>query len=212
MNYPLIKLRANALDHYPKPALWKTSAKNIAIICKHCFHGALCLFLITQNSAIPTDQRRISYRTDPTDGSLISLYFHYGRYLLYSSSWKTSLPSNLQGLWNEELRAPWCSNYTTNINLEMNYWPAKTSRIHESYESLEHFLVNLSSKASNHGFVFHHNLDAWLSCSPAHGSPSWAFWPMAPVWLSFHLFDHLEEGEAKTQTSIFNYLDQVALS
>jgi alpha-L-fucosidase 2 len=205
------QLRANALDHLSKASSLEDISQEHRNHMQALFSRSTLSLPHNPNSAIPTDQRRISYRTDPTDGSLISLYYHYGRYLLYSSSWKTSLPSNLQGLWNEELRAPWCSNYTTNINLEMNYWPAKTSRIHESYESLEHFLVNLSSKASNHGLVFHHNLDAWLSCSPAHGSPSWAFWPMAPVWLSFHLFDHLEEGEAKTQASIFNYLDQVAL-
>jgi alpha-L-fucosidase 2 len=95
----------------------------------------------------------------------------------------------------------------------MNYWPAKTCRIQESYKSLEHFLGNLSAKASEHGLVFHHNLDAWFTCSPANGSPSWAFWPMAPVWLSFHLFDHLEESMSQSQTSpsTLFYLDQVAL-
>lgn len=163
-----------------------------------------------QNSLLSTDNRRLCYRQEATDYSLIGLYYHYGRYLLYSASWGDSLPANLQGIWNEQLRAPWCSNYTTNINLEMNYWAAEVGRVEEAQDSLIKMLIDIYDKQAGASYLFHHNLDCWLTTSPVNGSPSWAFWPMAPVWLSLTVFERKQQVEHRLPKKIDQVLVAVA--
>ncbi len=81
----------------------------------------------TEASFLPTDERLKAFATDETDHHLLALYFQYGRYLLIASSRPGSQPANLQGIWNEEIRPPWSSNWTANINVQMNYWLAETA-------------------------------------------------------------------------------------
>ena len=100
--------------------------------------------------------------------------FQYGRYLLISSSRPGTQPANLQGIWNQHLRAPWSSNYTVNINTEMNYWGAETVNLPEMHEPLFDLIRNLRISGGNTarihynagGFVSHHNSDIWCLSTP----------------------------------------------
>ena len=94
--------------------------------------------------ALPTDRQLLRYAEGEANPELEALYFQYGRYLLIASSRTEGVPANLQGLWNESLTPPWSSNYTTNINLEENYWPAESTALPEMHASLLGFLHNLS--------------------------------------------------------------------
>ncbi len=139
------------------------------------------------------------------DPSLAALLFHYGRYLLISSSRPGTLPANLQGLWNDELPPPWSSNYTLNVNTEMNYWPAESTNLAECHEPLFELVEALVQPGTEmasrlygaEGWAAHHNSDAWAFVSPVgrgEGNPAWAFWPMAGLWLVRHFWEHLDHG------------------
>jgi alpha-L-fucosidase 2 len=150
----------------------------------------------TADSGLPTDVR-ITKADDP---ALAALVFNYGRYLMIASSRPGGLPTNLQGIWNEVLRPPWSSNYTVNINTEMNYWPAETTNLSECHEPLLRFIDNLAL-AGRHtarerygcgGWTAHHNADAWCWTNPVEGDPRWSNWPLAGAWLARHLWDHYE--------------------
>ena len=91
----------------------------------------------------PTDERLRAFAEHP-DPDLVALYFQYGRYLLIASSRPGSQPANLQGIWNEEVRPPWSSNWTANINVQMNYWPAETCNLTECHEPLFDLIEGLS--------------------------------------------------------------------
>lgn len=143
------------------------------------------------------------------DPGLASLLFDYGRYLLISSSRPGGLPATLQGIWNDRMQPPWSSSYTTNINLQMNYWQAEVVNLPETVEPLISFIeaLALAGEATAArlygaaGWVAHHNSDAWLFTSPAgggRGDPSWAFWPMAGPWLVRHLAERLAFGSAES--------------
>lgn len=151
-------------------------------------------------SAKPTDERLKDFAADP-DPSLLALYFQYGRYLLISSSRPGSQPANLQGMWNYQVQPPWSSNYTTNINLEMNYWPAETCNLSDCAEPLMTFVEELShtgARAAREtyglpGWVSHHNIDLWRTANPVGmgvGAPTWANWCMSGPWLCAHLYEH----------------------
>ena len=153
--------------------------------------------------ALPTDVQLKRYADlGEANPELEALYFQYGRYLLISSSRTEGVPANLQGLWNEHMDPPWSSNYTININLEENYWPAEAAALPEMHEVLLDFIGNLSQggreTASNYcgvaeGWAAGHNSDLWAMTSPVGlgtGDPSWANWPMGGVWLSTHIWEH----------------------
>lgn len=149
---------------------------------------------------IPTDRRLEKFIEGKEDLGLISLYFQYGRYLLISSSRRGTQPANLQGIWNEDLRPAWSSNYTTNINLEMNYWPAEVCNLSECHEPLFDFIKEISEAGKEtakiryncRGWTANHNIDIWRQTSPAGGSAEWAYWPMAGAWLCSHIWEHYE--------------------
>jgi alpha-L-fucosidase 2 len=140
------------------------------------------------------------------DARLIELLFQYGRYLLIASSRPGTQPANLQGIWNEHVRAPWSSNWTLNINAQMNYWPAETTNLAELHGPLLDFIADLAvtgakTAATNYGargWTAHHNSDIWRQSAPVgdfgHGDPVWAFWPMAGPWLAQHLWEHYAFG------------------
>ncbi len=152
--------------------------------------------------ALPTDRQLLRYAEGEANPELEALYFQYGRYLLISSSRTESVPANLQGLWNESLTPPWSSNYTTNINLEENYWPAESTALPEMHASLLGFLHNLSRNGTQtarnyygvqEGWCEAHNSDIWAMTSPVgegSGDPSWANWNLGGAWLSTHIWEH----------------------
>jgi alpha-L-fucosidase 2 len=149
----------------------------------------------------PTDERlrAVAERPDP---DLVALYFQYGRYLLIASSRPGSQPANLQGIWNEEVRPPWSSNWTANINVQMNYWPAETCNLNECHEPLFQLIEGLAKTGARtaevnygcRGWVSHHNVDIWRQSAPVgdfgQGSPTWANWSMSAAWLCAHLWEH----------------------
>ena len=154
-------------------------------------------------AALPTDVQLKRY-TDSLDVNpeLEALYFQYGRYLLISSSRTPGVPANLQGLWNEKVLPPWSCNYTVNINLEENYWPAEITALPEMHEVLLGFVRNLSvngvAPARNfydvqRGWSCGHNSDIWAMATPVGegtGDPRWAAWTMGGAWLSTHIWEH----------------------
>jgi alpha-L-fucosidase 2 len=107
-------------------------------------------------------------------------------------------PANLQGIWNPHIQPPWFSDYTTNINTEMNYWLAEVCNLSECHEPLFDLIEDLSKTGRRtakihygcEGWAAHHNVDLWRMSTPTVGDASWAFWPMAGVWLSSHLWEH----------------------
>lgn len=159
---------------------------------------------------LPTDERLDAYTKGSNDDGLETLYFQYGRYLLISSSRTKDVPANLQGIWNKEMRPPWSANYTTNINLQMNYWPAEVTNLSELAEPLfgllEHLSVTGATTAKEfygmNGWVVHHNSDIWALSNPVGdkgwGDPKWANWAMGANWLCRHLWEHyLYTGNTK---------------
>jgi alpha-L-fucosidase 2 len=156
---------------------------------------------------LDTDKRiRLS---GPKDLGMIELLFQYGRYLLIASSREGSQPANLQGIWNDLTRAPWSSNYTLNINTEMNYWPAEVTNLAECHRPLLQAIRELSVTGKEmvseryglKGWTAHHNTDIWRHAHPVggdrHGDPSWAFWPMSGPWLTRHLWEHFTYSQDK---------------
>ncbi|MGD0444657.1 MAG: glycoside hydrolase family 95 protein [Edaphobacter sp.] len=119
-------------------------------------------------SSKPTAQRLKDFATTP-DPSLLALYFQYGRYLLISSSRPGSQPANLQGIWNYQVTPPWSSNWTANINIQMNYWPAETTNLAECTGPLFDLIEGLSKTGAVTaqetyglpGWCTHHNIDIW---------------------------------------------------
>jgi alpha-L-fucosidase 2 len=156
-------------------------------------------------AAVPTDQRLAAVRAGREDPDLAALYFQYGRYLLIAASRPGSEPANLQGIWNEDPRPPWSSNYTLNINTEMNYWPAEPCNLAECHDPLFSLIDGLRTTGRRtariyygcRGWTAHHNSDLWRLSNPVGaggGDPVWANWPMAAGWLCLHLWEHYAFG------------------
>ena len=145
---------------------------------------------------LPTDERVLAAKT-ANDPHLAALLFHYGRYLLIASSRPGYQPANLQGIWNDQLNPPWDSKYTTNINAEMNYWPAEVCNLGECCEPLFSALEELAQSGAEtahqhydaRGWVLHHNFDLWRGTAPINAS-NHGIWPTGGAWLCQHLWWH----------------------
>lgn len=189
--------------------LTKASGKNYAsLLGAHTcdfrrYFDRVSLYLgDAENEKLPTVDRLNRFATGKTDNSLIALFYQFSRYLMISASRPGGQPANLQGIWNELTRPPWSSNYTTNINAEMNYWGVETGNLSELHQPLFDFMKRLAKNgaatARNFynagGWVCHHNTDIWGLTNPVgdygQGAPCWANWPMGGVWLSTHLWEH----------------------
>ncbi|MCF8373423.1 MAG: glycoside hydrolase family 95 protein [Bacteroidales bacterium] len=151
-------------------------------------------------AALPTDVRLDSVKQGSEDPALIALYFQYGRYLLMGSSRVPGiLPANLQGIWNEHINAPWNSDYHTNINLQMNYWPAEVCNLSETVDPL----VNIVDKWREpgretakvmygcNGWMMHHATDIFGKTVP-NADMRWGMSPLSGVWMTFPLWRHYE--------------------
>jgi alpha-L-fucosidase 2 len=151
-----------------------------------------------EDHATETTDRRIKDFAENNDPSLFALYFEFGRYLLISSSRPGGQPANLQGIWNEELLPPWSSKWTTNINLEMNYWQADAGDLWETEEPLWSMIRDLrvtgadTARVHYHsrGWVLHHNTDLWRATTPVDGP--WGIWPTGGIWLANQMWGHYE--------------------
>ena len=150
----------------------------------------------SENEALPTDIRIEKFPT-AHDPAFAALYLQYGRYLLISSSRPGTRPANLQGIWNDLLTPPWGSKYTTNINAEMNYWPAESLNLSPLHQPLFQMIKELATTgkqtAKAHynapGWVLHHNTDLWRGTAPINAS-NHGIWVTGGAWLSQHLWEH----------------------
>lgn len=183
----------------PYPKLWYRNVKDYQSI-----YNRVKLSLGTGNAdQRPTDVQLREYidenRFNP---ELEALYFQYGRYLLISCSRTPNVPANLQGLWNESILPPWSCNYTSNINVEENYWAAETAALSEMHLSLLTFMKELQGSGEltakayygvNRGWCLAHNTDIWAMTCPVGlhtGDPMWANWNMGGAWISTHIWEH----------------------
>lgn len=149
---------------------------------------------------LPTDKRLADFTGSHYDPGLYALLFNYGRYLTIAASREGSQAMNLQGIWNNSMTPPWSSNYTVNINTEMNYFPTLMTDMPEMHMPLIEFIKELSVAGEKtatelygaRGFTAHHNVDIWRMTTPAVGRACWSFWPMSSGWLCRHLFEHYE--------------------
>ncbi len=154
----------------------------------------------TGRNNIPTDKRLREHAKGAEDPGLYTLLFNFGRYLMISGSREGSEPLNLQGIWNESMNPPWSSNYTTNINTEMNYWPVMVTNLAECAEPYIRMLEEMavrgeeSARKMYHagGFCAHHNVDLWRMTTPAPGLAVWSFWPMSGAWMAAAVYDFYE--------------------
>ena len=149
----------------------------------------------------PTDARLEKVQSGQrVDTDLQTLYYQFGRYLLLTSSgMKATLPANLQGIWCNGFRPPWGSDYHTNINLQMNYWPAETGNCSDTVKPLVHFMEMLSrfgeqtarDEFGARGWCINHTTDVF-GRTGVHDSVDCGFFPMAGPWLCLNLWEHYE--------------------
>lgn len=146
---------------------------------------------------LPTDERLAAMAEGMEDPAIEALFFQYGRYLLISCSRPGCLPSNLQGLWNEHIEAPWNCDYHININIQMNYWPAEVCHLSECHMPFLKFIDQLRPAGRKTardvygcgGFTAHHTTDVWHWTSPI-GQVGYGMWPLGAAWSVQHFWEH----------------------
>ena len=153
---------------------------------------------------MPTEERLLKVQQGEDDPGLCALLYQYGRYLMIASSRPGTAPANLQGIWNQHMRAPWSSNYTININTEMNYWPVETANLSECAQPLIEWMHAVSRRGAEtarehyglRGWVAHHNSDLWAHTAPVgdverkQWSVGYAPWAFGSGWLCEPLWEH----------------------
>ena len=195
------------LDYLPlaKKAMENLQGKEYDYLLKRHVSDFKKLFLKTcldlggsGKGGIPTSLRLERYKNGQEDKALITLLFNYGRYLTISASRKGSQAMNLQGIWNPYFFAPWHSNYTININTQMNYFPTLFLGLFDCYEPLLTLIEELSVTGRNtakifydaDGWVVHHNTDIWRYTQPVGRCATWMFANTINAWLCRHLYDY----------------------
>lgn len=147
---------------------------------------------------LPMNERlRLFKEENRSDPALYADYYNYGRYLLISSA-RQGVPANLQGIWSWELRPAWSANWTTNINIQMNYWLAESCNLSELHMTLVNWLEKLTESGTKtasslygcRGYCIHHNVDIWGMTTPAAEDSQFSLWPMAGVWIASHVWQH----------------------
>ena len=157
--------------------------------------GNVTLDLGTNDQAkLPTDQR-VAQFASTFDPQLVSLYFQFGRYLLISSSQPGGQAANLQGIWNESRQAPWDGKYTTNINVEMNYWPAFVCGLSQTFDPFLQLVKDCAEHGKEtaamygcRGWTLHHNTDIWRSTGAVDGAYN-GMWPTGAAWFCSQIWD-----------------------
>lgn len=182
--------RAAGLDHAELKARHVEDFSSVMDRCALRLGGA------KEAAARPTDERLEAVKAGGEDAGLEALFFQYGRYLLASSSRPGSQPANLQGIWNEEIAPAWGSKWTTNVNLQMNYWHAETAGLADCHGPVFDLVDDLRLTGARtarryygaRGWVLHHNADLWRGTAPVDGV--WGIWPMGAAWLARHGWEH----------------------
>ncbi|MBN2047851.1 MAG: glycoside hydrolase family 95 protein [Anaerolineaceae bacterium] len=178
---------------------WQTLKNAHQTDYQSLFHRVRFQLGITNRIDLTTDQR-IRQFNGREDLALIPLFFQFGRYLMISGSRPGTQALNLQGIWNDQRLPPWASNYTLNINAEMNYWPAETCNLAECHQPFIDLIGELAqtgeavAKNVFHlpGWTANHNTTIWRVANMVEGNPVHSFWPMAGAWLASHLWEHYQ--------------------
>lgn len=150
-----------------------------------------------ETDRVPTNERLERFKETGSDPHLVELLFQYGRYLLISSSRPGTLPANLQGLWTNKIQSPWNGDYHTNINVQMNYWPAEVTNLPEMHLPLFDFVEMISEPGAEtarvqyrmDGWVLHPVSNIWGYTSPGEVA-SWGLHSGGAAWISSHIFEH----------------------
>jgi alpha-L-fucosidase 2 len=145
----------------------------------------------------PIDERIKLVKAGSRDIDLESKIFQFGRFMLATSSRKGGMPANLQGIWNEDQSPNWGSKYTSNINVQMNYWPAEVCNLSECHLPLFDAIKDLSENGAKtakvqynaRGWVVHHNFDIWMGTAPVDAA-RYGMWPIGGSWLCQHIWEH----------------------
>ena len=171
------------------------------------------------NVSTETTDMRVENFAKTNDAHLIATYYKYGRYLLICSSQPGGQAANLQGIWNDKMLPSWDSKYTTNINLEMNYWPAEVTNLTELNEPLFRLTKEVSETGKEtakimygaDGWVLHHNTDIWRITGPVDRAAS-GMWVAGAAWLSSHLWEHyLYTGDMEFLKSVYPIMKDAAV-
>lgn len=152
-----------------------------------------------ENSNLPTNERLLK-NVDNPDPTLTALYYQFGRYLVIADSRPGSQPANLQGIWNVDRIPPWGSEYTMNVNMNMNYWGVEAANLGDCHEPLIQFMREAAITGSkvakemyhSPGWVMHHNTSIWRDAQPVDWFSYVSFWPMGGGWLCEHLWEHYQ--------------------
>ena len=161
------------------------------------YFDRVSLDLGTTPAALATTDVRVKDFATVDDPQLVELYFQFGRYLLICSSQPGGQPANLQGIWADGLNPAWDSKYTTNINVEMNYWPAEIGNLSELHEPFIQMVKEVAQTGAEtaktmygaRGWVLHHNTDIWRITGPVDFAAS-GMWPTGGAWFCRHLWEH----------------------
>ena len=162
---------------------------------------------------------RLSEDESAEDPALFSIYFNFGKYLLVSSSREDTFPANLQGVWSDGIKAPWNSDYHTNINLQMNYWHAEVANISECcgalFTYMNECLLPGGKKVAREnyeaeGLVVHHVADIYGFAAAADGL--WGLWPLGGAWLCYHMWEHYlyTEDEIFLKDTAYEFITESA--
>jgi len=150
-----------------------------------------------QFAEMPTDVRVKKFKQNHSDPHLVELIFQYGRYLLISSSRPGTLPANLQGIWADRIHTPWNGDYHTDVNVEMNYWPAEVTHLSEMHLPLFDLIESLvdpgkktaSIQYHKNGWIVHPITNVWGYTSPGEKA-SWGMHIGAGAWICSHIWEH----------------------
>lgn len=171
----------------------KMLADHIAAYQKQ-FHTVTMDLGTNDQAKLPTDQRVAQFASN-FDPQLVTLYFQFGRYLLICCSQPGGQAANLQGIWNESRQAPWDGKYTTNINVEMNYWPAFVCGIPQTFDPFLQLVKDCAEHGKEtaamygcRGWTLHHNTDIWRSTGAVDGAYN-GMWPTGAAWFCQQIWD-----------------------
>jgi alpha-L-fucosidase 2 len=185
-------LALKALEKVKEKSFDEMLKKNIAI---HRSYFDRVKLDLGKPKDLPTDERIRAYRDD--DFNLVATYFQFGRYLLISCSQPGTNPANLQGIWNNDTRAPWNGKFTLNINAPMNYWPAEPTALPEMHDPFFRLIRECSEAGQEtarayygaDGWIVHHNTDGWRNTAP-NRNPRHCIWQTGSAWLCTHIWEH----------------------
>ncbi len=157
-----------------------------------------CELVLGQESDLPVTERKALVKEGQSDPNLAALYFTFGRYLLLSGGREGSSALNLQGIWCKEFAPMWDSKYTTNINVQMNYWPAENTHLGQTHDSLFYLIKMVCEKGKEtakvmygaRGSVCHHNTDYYGDCAPQDQYMASTSWTQGGAWMAMHLWEH----------------------